>query len=207
MKIQQLSKIAFIFLLFFTVNSFAQDSNKAVQSAFSKSYEYEYTYNYDDAIKVLQTVAASSPYEVNIRLGWLNYLKGEHTQSVAFYRKAIAVVPTSIDARLGIANPLSYLGNWDEIIIQYEAILKADAKNYIANYRLALIYYNIKKSTKAIIYINTISNLYPFDYDLNLLAAKINIVLGNITQAKNALNKCLFYNPLATEALELYNKF
>lgn len=206
MKKSVSSKIAFVLLLLLTVNSFAQDSNKAVQSAFSKSYEYEYTYKYDEAIKVLQTVATSSPYEVNIRLGWLNYLKGEHTQSVTFYKKAISSNPASIEARLGIANPLSYLGNWDEIIVQYEAILKADAKNYTANYRLALIYYNSKKSTKAITYINTISNLYPFDYDVNLLAAKINIVLGNITQAKNTLNKCLLYNPSATEALELYNK-
>lgn len=201
-----MKKIAFISLLLFTVNSFAQDSNTAIQNAFSKSYEYEYTYNYDDAIKVLQTITSNSLYEANLRLGWLYYLKGEHTQSVAYYKKAIASNPASIEARLGIANPLSYLGNWDEITAQYETILKTDAKNYTANYRLALIHYNSKKSTKAIIYINTISILYPFDYDVNLLAAKINIVLGNITPAKNALNKCLLYNPSATEALELYNK-
>ncbi len=206
MKKSVSSKIAFISLLLLTVNSFAQDSNKAVQSAFSKSYEYENTYKYDEAIKVLQTLATSSPYEVNIRLGWLNYLKGEHTQAVAFYKKAIASNPASIEARLGVANPLSYLGNWDEITNQYIAILKVDPKNYTANYRLALIYYNSKKGTKAITYINTINTLYPFDYDVNLLFAKINIALGNITQAKNALNKCLLYNPAAVEALDLYNK-
>lgn len=206
MKIQNLSKITFISLFILAFNSFAQDSNKANHSVFSKSYEYEYAYNYDDAIKILQSVTSSSQYEVSLRLGWLYYLKGDHTQSVAYYKKAIVLVPTSIEAKLGIANPLSYLGNWDEITAQYEAILKTDTKNFTANYRLALINYNSKKNSKAIGYINMLSGLYPFDYDVNLLSAKINIALGNITQAKNALNKCLLYNPSATEALDLYNK-
>ncbi len=201
-----MKKITFISLLLLTINSFAQDSNKAIQGAFSKSYEFEYAYNYDEAIKSLQSYANSSSYEVHIRLGWLHYLKGEHLQSVAFYKKAIALNPESIEAKLGIANPLSYLGNWDEITNHYLAILKYDAKNYIANYRLALIYYNSKKSTKAITYINTISALYPFDYDINMLVAKINIALGNISHAKNALNKCLLYNPSSIESLDLYNK-
>lgn len=201
-----MKKTSIIILLAFTIQSFAQELNKNLQSAFAKSYEYEYAYNYDDAIKSIQQFSNATSYEVNVRLGWLNYLKGEHTQSIAYYKKAITSNPSSIEARLGIANPLSYIGNWEEITNQYLAIVKLDSKNYTANYRLALIYYSSKKSAKAITYINSLSVLYPFDYEVNLLSAKINITLGSISNAKNALNKCLLYNPSSSEAIELSNK-
>ncbi len=198
--------LTLIFISFFGIQSKAQESSAEIQMAFSKSYEYEYTYKYDEAIKVLKTITKNSQYEINIRLGWLNYLKGEHTQSVAFYKKAIALIPSSTEARLGIANPLSYLGNWSEIEIQYLSILKYDSKNYTANYRMALIKYNVKEYNSAVKYINLLTELYPFDYDVNLLAAQINISLGNISVAKNHLHRCLLYNPLSEEAKALFEK-
>jgi tetratricopeptide (TPR) repeat protein len=181
----------------------AQQSNSAIQQAFSKSYEYEYTYNYDDAIKALENVYSENSYEINLRLGWLYYLKTDHTKSISFYKKALVKNPNSIELKLMIVNPLSYLGNWNEIISIYESILKSDDKNYIANYRLGLIWYNRKKSTQALTYIKKLQPLYPFDYEINLLAGKINIALGNIVDAKIALQKALLYNPASIEPADL----
>lgn len=191
-------------LLVFTVSSsFSQHTFTEKLAAFSSSYEKEYTYDYDNAIKALEKVYIESSYEMNLRLGWLYYLKTDHTKSISFYKKALIQNPNSIELKLMIVNPLSYLGNWDDIVTIYESILKSDDKNYTVNYRLGLIWYNRKKSAQALIYIKKIQPLYPFDYELNLLAGKINIALGNITDAKNALQQAILYNPTATEPAEL----
>lgn len=192
-----------IFAVFTVFSSFAQSSFNDKLAAFSSSYEKEYTYDYDNAIKALEKVYAESSYEMNLRLGWLYYLKADHTKSISFYKKALALNPNAIEIKLMVVNPLSYLGNWDEIAAIYESILKNDDKNYLANYRLGLIWYNRKKSTQALTYIKKLQPLYPFDYELNLLAGKINIALGNITDAKSALQQAILYNPTATEPLEL----
>ncbi len=191
-------------LLVFTVSSsFSQHTFTDKLTAFSSSYEKEYTYDYDNSIKALEKVYTESSYEMNLRLGWLYYLKTDHTKSISFYKKALVQNPNSIELKLMIVNPLSYLGNWDDIVAIYESILKSDDKNYTVNYRLGLIWYNRKKSVQALAYIKKIQPLYPFDYELNLLAGKINIALGNITDAKNALQQAVLYNPTATEPAEL----
>lgn len=181
----------------------AQDLFNNKLSAFSSSYEKEYTQNYDEAIKALEKIYAKDDYEVNLRLGWLYYSKADYNKSVAFYKNAVVLKPSSVEAKLALVNPLSYLGNWDEIVTIYEEILKIDTKNYTVNYRLSLIWYNRKKYTQALTYAKAIQPIYPFDYETNLLLGKINIALGNITDAKNTLQKAILYNPLATEPIEI----
>lgn len=188
-------------MLQFSVN--AQDVFNNKLAAFSTSYEKEYTQNYDEAIKPLENIYSKDDYEINLRLGWLYYSKGDHNKSVAFYKKAVVLKPSSVEAKLALVNPLSYLGNWDEIVTTYEELLKVDPKNYTVNYRLSMIWYNRKKYAQALIYIKTIQPLYPFDYEANLLAGKINIALGNITDAKSALQKAIIYNPLSTEPVDI----
>lgn len=192
--------ISAFFLLNVSIN--AQDFNSKL-AAFSSSYEKEYTQNYDDAIKALENIYSKDDYEINLRLGWLYYSKGDHNKSVAFYKKAVVLKPSSVEAKLALVNPLSYLGNWDEIVTTYEELLKTDAKNYTVNYRLSLIWYNRKKYTQALSYAKAIQPVYPFDYETNLLLGKINIALGNIIDAKSALQKAILYNPLATEPIEI----
>lgn len=184
-------------------SSFSQRTFNEKLTAFSSSYEKEYTYDYDNAILSLEKAYVENSYEMNLRLGWLYYLKTDYTKSISFYKKALAQNPNSIELKLMIVNPLSYLGNWDDIVAIYESILKNDDKNYTVNYRLALIWYNRKKSSQALTYIKKIQPLYPFDYELNLLSGKINIALGNITDAKISLQQAILYNPTATEPVEL----
>lgn len=186
-----------------SLSSNAQDLFNSKLAAFSSSYEKEYTQNYDEAIKALEKIYAKDDYEVNLRLGWLYYSKADYNKSVAFYKNAVVLKPSSVEAKLALVNPLSYLGNWDEIVTIYEEILKIDAKNYTVNYRLSLIWYNRKKYTQALGYAKAIQPIYPFDYETNLLLGKINIALGNITDAKNTLQKAILYNPLATEPTEI----
>jgi tetratricopeptide (TPR) repeat protein len=181
---------------------FGQTSQAALQDAFSKSYQYEYRGNFADAISALKTVYQEDSYEINVRLGWVTYLAGLFTESSAYYQKAIALKPYSIEAKLGIANPASALGNWDQVIAQYNEILTIDPQNTTANYRMGSIYYGRKDYGKAEKYLEKVINLYPFDYDSNILFAWTCLKLGKLREAQVLFNKVLLIKPTDASALE-----
>ncbi|MBC7382489.1 MAG: hypothetical protein H7296_05760 [Bacteroidia bacterium] len=173
--------------------------------AFSKSYSFEYETQYSKAINVLLELNMES-YQIDLRLGWLNYLNKDYTKSESYYRKAVALEPGSIEARFGLVLPLASLGNWNNVLATYLEVLKQDANNSIANYRVATIYYNRKDYNNSALYINRVLKLYPFDYDGNLLNGKILIAQGKNIDAKKYLNKALEYNPLSEEVKVLMKK-
>lgn len=134
--------VLLISLLFIRVQA---QNNKEVLTAFSKSYEYEYAQKYDAAITSLNEVYNASSYEINLRLGWLNYLSAKHKESISFYQKAIALMPAATEPMWAIINPFSKLESNNEIEKTYLSILKLDPKNTTAAYNLGYIYYYKKK--------------------------------------------------------------
>ncbi|GAB1403459.1 hypothetical protein MASR1M74_06370 [Lentimicrobium sp.] len=194
-------------LFIFSIGSqlFAQ-GNEGLISAFSRSYTSEVSGDYGKAIEALKGVYDESSYEINLRLGWLNYLAGQFTASVAHYNKAIAIRPLSIEARLGFALPSSALGNWNQVVARYLEILKLDPNNYTVNYRLGTIYYGREDYAEAYKYLELIANLYPFDYDALIMFGWVNYRMGKSREARVLFQKCLLNRPgdaSATEGLEL----
>ena len=183
-----------------TATSFSQTT---VSTAFSKSYELEYNKEYDKAIVAMQAVYSESSYDINLRLGWLNYAAGEYTKSLNYYKVATKLIPKSIEAKMGLVYPLSALQNWNEVLKTYEQILLIDPNHAKANYQVAYIYYVRKDYKKAHTYAKKVFNLYPFDYDTNLLLGKICVSLGDISSAKLHLNKALNYSPSSAEVISL----
>ncbi|CAK0769894.1 Tetratricopeptide repeat protein [uncultured Gammaproteobacteria bacterium] len=110
-----------------------------VQSAYYRSYGYERTQAYDDAIKALIPVADAYPhgYTVNLRLGWLYYLRAGHANAITHYRRALDAIPASLEARLGLLNPLLAFGRNDEAFVIVQQMLAVDRFNYYGNLRLA----------------------------------------------------------------------
>ena len=197
---ETLRKTIFICICFlFALQSKSQ--NNAVLSAFEKSYTYETNKEYAKAINEMKLLKDDG-YECNLRLGWLNYLNASYTESVANYTKAIGLMPYSVEARLGIAYPLSALGNWSLIISQYNEILKIDPKNTTVNYRMALISYTNKDYLSAQKYIEISANMYPFDYDTTVLFGWIKLKLGKFNEAKILFTKALMIKPNDASALE-----
>ncbi len=186
--------------------AFSAWSQNETVDAFTKSYEYEYNQNYTEAIGALEKIYSEDRYEIYLRLGCLHYSAGNYTKSVAQYKKAIEKNPESVEAMLGIVNPLAAMGNMNEVVNYYHKILAVDPKNYTVNYRLAIIYYEKKEFSKAKTYAQTVANLYPFDYYVNVILGKIYISLGDITQAKQVLNKALLYSPYSEEVKALLEK-
>ena len=172
----------------------AQDY-QAIQNAFNESYNREYTGQYSKAIESLKGVYLEDSYEINLRLGWLNYMGGFFTESLAYYQKAIELKPLSIEAKLGYVYPASALGNWEQVKTKYNEILKTDPQNTTANYRLGSIYYGNEDYTTALKYFEKVVNLYPFDYDALLMYAWTNYFLGKTREAKVLFNKVLMNKP------------
>lgn len=191
-----------LLFIFSSLTLFSQNNQETLQTAFSKSYQYESRGNFTDAISALKTVYKEDSYEINVRLGWVTYLAGLFTESSAYYQKAIALKPYSIEAKLGFANPASALGNWDQVIAQYNEILAIDPQNTTANYRMGSIYYGRKDYTKAEKFLEKVVNLYPFDYDSNILFAWANLKLGKFREASVLFNKVLLIKTDDASALE-----
>lgn len=201
-----MKRILIVFVALFTMMSAFGQTSEEVIAAFKNSYEQEKKGEYTEAIATIKKVYLEQSYEQNLRLGWLHYLAGLFIESTAYYQKASDLMPYSIEARLGLANPASALGNWDSVIKRYEEVLKIDPNNTTANYRLGLICYNRADFEKAYSYFEKVINLYPFDYDTNLMFAWTNYKLGKLREAKILFNKVLMYSPgdeSATEGLGL----
>lgn len=195
-------KLKIIAVFFFiSVCAFSQDLTK-MNDAFTNSYAYETTKEYSRAISEILAVYDEKSYETNIRLGWLYYENVSYTTSAQYYAKAIALMPYSIEARLGYVLPEKALGNWDLVTASYQAILKIDSQNSYVNYNLGLINYNNKDYQSAFTYLEKVANMYPFDYDITLLYAWTNFQLGKLQVAKVLFTKVLLISPGDTSATE-----
>lgn len=171
--------------------------------AFSNSYEHEYNKEYGLAIASLDSIYNANSYEINLRLGWLYYMKQDYLKSVKFYKNAMHLKPTSIEAMFGYVYPLAAMDNWDEVIQVYKDILVIDPQNYTANIRMANIFYFRKDFNRAITYAKVNGASYPFDYYTNLVLGQISIGMGKIDEAKKHLSTALLYYPESKDATAL----
>jgi tetratricopeptide (TPR) repeat protein len=198
-----------LILLILTTTGFssaAQVSQEALEAAFNKSYQHEKAGDFSAAADVLKKVFDESSYELNLRLGWLNYNAGLFDESVIFYSNAQKLKPYSEEARFGLILPKAALGRWNEVIELYNKILEISPNNSVALYRLGLIYYGRKDYNKAQPLFKKVVDLYPFGYDGLLMLGWTSYFLGNYPQAKVLFNKVLLYSPgdaSAKEGLQL----
>lgn len=179
-----------------------QAQNKSLATAFSQSYEYETVAKYPEAIAALNEVYNAGSYEINLRLGWLNYLAGKYKESISYYQKASAIMPAATEPHWAIIYPYTKQENWTEIEKVYHSILRLDSKNSTANYNLGLVYYYRKDYVNAKKYFDVSLNLYPFGYNNMLMTAWTNYFLGNKNEASVLFNKVLLYSPNDKSALE-----
>lgn len=202
-----ISKRTFLMLtgiIFFSGIAFSQNQT-LLEEAFKNSYTHETNAEYSKAIDVIKKVYDESSYETNLRLGWLNYQAGLFTESIAFYNKAILLMPMSIEARLGFVMPAAALGNWTQVIGRYNEILKIDPNNYTVNYRMGSIYYGKQDYQTAYKHFEKIANLYPFDYDALYMFAWTNYKMGKMREAKVLFGKALLNKPGDSSAKEGYD--
>jgi len=170
--------------------------------AFNQSIEQEKVLNYTGAIETITDLKDSTSYEVNMRLGWLYYKAGYKKKSLNHYTKAISIKPNAIEPRYGYSFPAYQLEDFQEIITQDKKILEIDPNNKTINGNLGSIYYYSKEYNKALPFFEKVVNLYPFDYDNNLMLAWTYLKLGKNTEAEQTFNTVLLYSPSDASALE-----
>ncbi|HLO92258.1 MAG TPA: tetratricopeptide repeat protein [Lentimicrobium sp.] len=198
--------IAFIILIALGIsNSNAQDKT-ALTKVFSESYSYESKAEYAKAIEVIKKVYSTDSYEMNLRLGWLNYEAKNYKESLVYYNRAIQLLPLSIEAKLGYAYPAYALGQKEAVIVKYKEILETDPNNYYGNYRIGSLYFEMKDYSNARKHFDKLINFYPFDYDIIIMSAWTYYYLNKPREAKVLFNKALLNRPSdksATEGLSL----
>jgi len=188
-----------ILALFLTTSILAQTE---INEAFIKSYAFEKQGEYKKGVDALKEVYDASSYEINLRLGWLNYQAGIFTESVAHYQKAMELKSYSEEAKFGLIYPYAAVGKWDKVENLYIKILINSPNNTIANYRLGLIYYGRKDYEKAEKHFKLVVDLYPFGYDGLLMLAWTNFQQSKLREAKILFHKVLLYAPQDQSALE-----
>lgn len=195
-------KIVFIVFTTFTLSVNAQVNQEALEIAFSKSYEQEKKGDFSESMDELKKVYSESSYELNLRLGWLNYNAGLFDESIIFYSKAQELKPYSEEVKFGLILPKAALGKWDEVIKIYDNILEINPQNTVALYRLGLVYYGRKDYSKSYQLFKKVVDLYPFGYDGLLMLGWSSYFLGNNNEAKVLFNKVKLYNPNDASAEE-----
>jgi tetratricopeptide (TPR) repeat protein len=202
LKIRQL-----LFLMLAAVMpAVAQVNQEVLEQAFARSYAFEKKNEYVAAADELKQVYDQSGYEINLRLGWLQYNSGQLDESVNYYNRARQLKPYSEEARFGLILPVAAQGKWNEVIELYNGILEIHPNNTIAMFRLGMIYYERRNYDKALPLFNKVVDLYPFDYDGLLMLAWTSYFTGNFNQARVLFNKVKLNNPgdaSANEGLQL----
>jgi tetratricopeptide (TPR) repeat protein len=208
MEILKHTRRLLVFSLLITAIAVSGQDFKETKEAFQQSYIKEATGAITDAINSLKGVYNEKSYEINLRLGWLSYQSGNFTESMAYYNKAINLMPYAIEPRFGIVLPGAAVGNWSLVIAQYEKILEINPNNSIAMHRLGLIYYGKEDFETAKKYFSKVVNLYPFDYDALSMLGWTYFKLNNFRESKVLFQKALLHTPAgtsATEGLDLLN--
>lgn len=197
----EILKRLFILALLVTMGQQYIVAQTPTQTIFYKSYDLEKASNYNGAIAELKKVYRVDDYFVNIRLGWLYYLAKNNAESLKYYRIAIKLKPSSIEAKFGCVKPLSALELWDSVKEQYLEILRIDPSNTRASYWLGVIYYNRKEYIKSEKLFAKVISMYPLDYDSVIMQAWTKYRLGKKAEAKVLFSHALTLTPNDKDAL------
>ncbi len=196
--------VYFLILLVFSLTSFAYSmSYKEIKEAYEKSYLYEKSRDYKDAVRALIPVYKNYPngYTVNLRLGWLYYLMRKYANSKSHYEKALKVIPSSVEAMLGLSLSLMAENKWKDVESLMYRLLKIDYYNYYGNLRLCIALRHLKKFSNSEAVARKMLAIYPTDVNfLNELAISL------YYQNKKSYAKSLFEDVLILDPENLVAK-
>ena len=181
---QKFTRMCLFLCLLYTVNS-----NAAVD-VWAESYRLESLTRYEEAADALQPALKKDPKNefILLRLGWLNYLRGNHNSAMEYYKKALAVNGKSLDAKLGLVLPLLAQQRWNEAAKVCQEVLDVAPWNYYAHIRLMVA--------------EEVYLRYPSDATVLVYLGRANRWLGNTRNAKSAYQKVLERAPGNIEALQ-----
>ncbi len=171
----------------------AESIEEKTQRCFAVSYTQEAAKNYAGAITALAD--APDSYVVELRLGWLHYLKGNYTSAETHYKAAVKKNADALEAKVGYLLPLLALGNWKEAEKIARQVLDVDPGNYYATLRLAYALRWDKKYDDALELLARPRKRYPTDVSLLLEEALSRSAKGDRETAVLLYNQVLLLDP------------
>ena len=181
---------------------------KAYQKAFEISYRMTSSAKYDDAIRPLMELYDQKPsdYTVNLRLGYLNNLKGDLDASIRFYKNAVKLKPKALEQMLGLNKPLLAKMDYREVVAVGLSALNLDPNNYTCLSKVAYSYYLLGENEKAATYYQRILELYPTDLAMRNGLGWSYLEAGYKEKAKKEFVQILLLSPYNQSALLGYHK-
>jgi tetratricopeptide (TPR) repeat protein len=174
-------------------------------AAFTQSQELEKAGKYPEAIEVLNLVSIKSNYLLAMRLGWLQYLSGNHILSRQHYTAAMRQYPKALEPRLGYTLPTMAMARWDEVETTARGILSLDANHYTAGLRLGYALRMQKKFRPAQEVIGGLLVLYPTDATL-LVEQLLNAEALGQTDLSDQAQRILSLDPTNAVALRIRDR-
>jgi len=135
---------------------------------YQRSYEMEAAGQAAAAAKELRRcpAAAQGTYFFQLRLGWLLYLAADHAGAIRAYRRAAALEPRALEPILGLTLPQLALRRWQDAAATARAVLRKDAKSYLAQSRLAWALFNLGRFAESERVYVRVLELYPADLEM-----------------------------------------
>jgi len=206
-----------VFALIFALAIIAGDSfgtpeevgmTKSYQKAFEISYRMTSSAKYDEAMRPLMEIHDQNPsdYTVNLRLGYLNNLKGDLDASIRFYKSAVKLKPKALEPLLGLIIPLVAKMDYREVVAVGQSALKLDPNNYTCLSKVGYSYYLLGETEKAATYYKKILELYPTDLAIRNGLGWSYLEAGNKDKAKKEFIRILLLSPYNQSALFGYHK-
>lgn len=175
---------------------------QAVEQPWQKSYDQEAKGNYAQATAPLLALMEQGQTDefLLIRLGWLNYLQGNYNDAKGYYGQALSQNRYSIDARLGIFNPLAAQKRWREADKYIDEALALSPKSLQANLNKMQIEAQQKDWFSLARRAQQLTRYYPTNVDVLVYLARANSWLGNTDEANLAYRQVLKLLPSNVEA-------
>jgi tetratricopeptide (TPR) repeat protein len=175
---------------------------KADINPWAESYRLEGLYQYDAANNALNAIANKDPKNelLLLRRGWLEYLSGNHSKSIEYYKKAASVNGQSLEAQLGMIMPLMAQQRWREAAASANKVLETAPWNYHAHIRLMSCEQALKQWSTLEKHAQQVAARYPTDASIWIFLGRARHHLGNKDGASNAYDRVLQLVPDNFEA-------
>lgn len=190
-----ISRFILIAVMFMVGSSFAGDTDR--QEALRQSYLAESQKDVEGAIRSIASVYNTNPKDffINMRMAWLNYLKGNFPVAVQHYDKAIAAQPQAVNAIAGKINVFMAQKSWKDAGKLAKDLLKLVPNDYTISMKLVTAYDGAKKYDDGVKFIDSILAHYPESTELLNYKAYFLKESGKKAQSKEVYQRVVAMSP------------
>jgi tetratricopeptide (TPR) repeat protein len=181
--------------------------NRDYQKSFQTSYAKGLDNKYDEAIAPLLKLINKYPsdYIVNVRLGYLYFLKGDFKVSIGYYEKGVYIKSKAVEPYQGILLPLMGQKDYKESIRWGQRALKIDPLNYTVLSTVAYACYLNEDYKNATFYYLRLTELYPSDVTMRVGLGWSYLKTGDKIKARKEFIQVLNLSPTNQLAFSGYD--